>query len=373
MIQEWQWLHLAPGGIFAVLCIVFLLSIALVWIRAWRRRPATVRFNLPWGPAVAQAAAGSWVTRLRFLVPLIRTLALLCLIYALARPQAGGAIADQAEGIAIAMVLDVSGSMAETDFALNGRWVRRLDAVKEVFRRFVLGSGDLSGRPNDLIGMVTFAAYADVRCPLTRDHGNLADLLRDTEIPGFVNGQQVLRHPEAANTALGDAIVLATDQLRRAREQAVEGIPGADPAQSTVMILLTDGKDHPRPEPGYEPPDPVKAAELAAALGIKIYTIGAVGSGQTQRRQGFFFAPVAEVDEVTLQKIAKETGGQYFRATDTDSLMTVYDEIDKLERGSTGEREYYDDVAAARTAMLIGLGLLMFELLLSCTRFRSIP
>jgi Ca-activated chloride channel family protein len=118
----------------------------------------------------------------------------------------------------------------------------------------------------------------------------------------------------------------------------------------------------------------VEAAELAATLGIKIYTIGAVGSQVAQRsRRGFMMGGRASVDEPTLQKIATVTGGRYFRATDTDSLVEIYDEIDQLERRRTGERVFQDNVWAAKIAMMSGLGLLMFELLLVNTRYRRIP
>lgn len=370
--MEWLAERFSPGPLFGWLCVIFLAMTGLVWLRqrGGRRGPA-VRFSTV--PAVKRLNP-SWAARARFILPLLRTLAIVCLIFALARPQSGGEYTDASEGIAIQMVLDVSGSMAEEDFILQGRRVRRLDAVKEVFEDFVLGEGELRGRENDLIGMTTFAMFADTRCPLTLDHGSLQDLLSETEIPGFVDGRQVRQDEEAGYTALGDAIVLATDDLRRAGQQAVAGVPGAEAAASRVMILLTDGKDNPAPIPGFDPPDPFEAAKVAATLGIKIYTIGAVGGAPRQQR-GFsmLLRGRAEVDEDLLKRIANVTAGKYFRATDTDTLVTVYDEIDRLERRRTGERSFQDNIQAARTAMLAGLGLLMFELLLSSTRFRRIP
>jgi Ca-activated chloride channel family protein len=138
------------------------------------------------------------------------------------------------------------------------------------------------------------------------------------------------------------------------------------------MILLTDGKDNPAPIRGTTAPDPIEAARVAATLGIKIYTIGAIGSAP-QQRGGFFMRGRAEFDEESLQQIAAMTGGKYFRATDTDSLVTIYDEIDRLERRRTGERTYQDNIRAATLAMMAGLGLLMLECFLSNTRFRRIP
>ncbi len=371
-MMEWLDERFGPGTLFAWLCLVFLALVPLVWIRAGaKRRRATVRYSSV-GPL--KALGETWAVKARFILPTLRTLAILALIVALARPQSGGAYHDTSEGIAIQMVLDVSGSMAEQDFIMDGRRVRRLDAVKRVFEDFVMGRGNLRGRENDLIAMTTFAMYADTRCPLTLDHGSLRDLLKETEIPGWVHGRQVVQHVEAGYTALGDAIVLATDDLRRAGEQAVAGVPGAEPAKSRVMILLTDGKDNPAPIRGAEPPDPLDAAKVAATLGIKVYTIGAVGSMQPRRLSlGLFLQPRAEVDEGMLKEIARITGGKYFRATDTDSLVTIYDEIDRLERRHTGERTFHDNVFAARAAMMTGLVLLMMELLLVNTRYRRIP
>lgn len=375
-MTPWLDAHFGPGPVFGWLCVAFLAMIPLVWIRARPTRSGgraepTILYSCV---APLRGLRRTWAMRTRFLIPLLRSLAIVALVFALARPKSGGAYQTSSEGIAIQMVLDVSGSMAEQDFIIEGRRARRLDAVKQVFEDFVLGRDELRGRDNDLIGMTTFAMYADTRCPLTLDHGSLRDLLRATEIPGWVDGRQVVEHQEAGYTALGDAIALATDDLRRVGEQAVAGVPGAEAAKSRVMILLTDGRNNPAPIKGATPPDPLDAAKVAATLGIKIYTIGAVGTAP-QPRSGFdlFRRPRAEVDEVTLQEIARLTGGKYFRATDMDSLVTIYDEIDHLERRRTGERTYEDNIHAANAAMLTALGLLMMEVALGNTRYRRVP
>ena len=362
----------APGPLFAWSCVAFLALIPLVWVCAGGgRRRSAVRFS---SLDSMRLLPRTWATRTRFVLPLLRTLAILALIVALARPQLGGDYRDISEGIAIQMVLDISGSMAAQEFIIDGRRARRVDAVKRVFEDFVLGRGALAGREGDLIGMTTFAMYADTRCPLTLDHGSVCDLLRATDIPGWVDGRQIREHLEAGYTALGDAIVLATDDLRRAGEQAVAGVPGAEAAKSRVMILLTDGVNQPAPIAGAKPPDPIEAAEVAATLGIKIYTIGAVGSPRvSQGSRSVFQQRPRPVDEPTLEKIASLTGGRYFRATNTESLRTIYDEIDQLERHGTGQRIFRDNVWAAKWAMLAGLALLMFELLLVNTRYRRIP
>lgn len=364
--------NFAPGPLFAWLCVVALLLLPLVWIGFRRsKESATLRYSFT---VICPNLMRTIVQDTRFVLPLFRGLAVVALIVAMARPQSGGVYKSAREGIAIQMVLDTSGSMAEEDFLLEGRRVRRLDAVKRVFEDFVLGRGTLSGRENDLVGMTTFAMYADTRCPLTLDHGSLVDLLVETEIPGWVDGRQIREDAEGGFTALGDAITLATDTLRRAGDQAMAGVPGAEGAKNKIMILLTDGRDNPADIPGTTPPDPREAANIAATLGIKIYTIGAVGSASQVRTPfSLFRSGRAQVDEGLLQEVAAITGGKYFRATNVDSLVTIYDEIDKLERRTTGERTYQDHIVAARIAMLCGLVCLMLELTLASTRYRRVP
>jgi Ca-activated chloride channel homolog len=364
----------APGPVFGWLCVVFLVATPVVWF-AWRRhfsRP-TVRFSTL---DPVDAVGKSWALRTRFVPPLLRTVAIVALVIALARPQAGGEYRSTREGIAIQLVLDLSGSMARQDFVVNGQPVRRLDAVKQVMGDFIVGEGKPGGRENDLIGLTTFAMYADTVCPLTLDHGSVLDLLDDAEIPGWVNGRQVREDEEAGYTALGEAVVLASDDLRRAGEQAVAGVPGVEAAKSRVMILLTDGEDNPPPTPWAPAPKPLEAAKVAATLGIKMYTIGAVGyAAPTSGQQGlrFFFRQRDEVDEALLKEMARVTGGLYFRATDTEALRKVYEEINKLETRRTGERIYQDDTRAAQWAMFIGLALLATEWLLVNTRYRRMP
>lgn len=376
-MMEWLSERFAPGPLFGWLCALFLLLIPLVgWRGRAPRRRATIRYShtAALAPLTATPAA-----RLRALMPWIRVLAMTALVLALARPQAGGEYTAFGEGVAIQMVLDVSGSMAEEDFILDGRPIRRMDAVRMVFEDFVLGRESrygisIGGREGDLIGMTTFAMYADTVVPLTLDHGAVVDLLRQTDIPGWIDGRLVREMEEANYTAMGDGIVLATDDLRRAGEQAVSGVPGAMPAKSRVMILLTDGANNPPPWARRASPDPVQAAEVAATLGIKIYAIGAVGEQVRPRSALAPFAPRrAEVDEDALQRIAAVTGGKYFRATDVQSLRTIYDEIGRMERVRTGERVFRDDTRAANVAMLAGLVLLMVEVLLVNTRFRRVP
>src|SRR6185312_11632838 len=180
------------------------------------------------------------------------------IIIGLARPQSGRSESRiTGEGIAIEIVLDNSGSMEALDFQLGGRDVSRLDAVKHVIEEFVLGSSKsrLSGRQDDLVGLVAFGGFADSKCPLTLDHGALVDIVNELEVPkpirdqrGRIINQQALE--EDTKTAIGDGVALGVDRLRGAK------------AKSKVLILLTDGDNN------AGAVDPREAAKIAAESGI---------------------------------------------------------------------------------------------------------
>ena len=182
------------------------------------------------------------------------------MIAGLARPQAGKAESRiSGQGIAIEIVLDISGSMEAIDFQLEGQDVSRLEAVKHVIQEFVLGSraSGLSGRPDDLVGLVAFGGFADSKCPLTLDHGALVDIVQGLEIPkpirdsqGRVINAQALQ--EELATAIGDGVAVAVDRLRGAK------------AKSKVLILLTDG------DCNAGVVDPREAARIAAESGIQL-------------------------------------------------------------------------------------------------------
>jgi Ca-activated chloride channel family protein len=235
------------------------------------------------------------------------------------RPAAVGGRSDQdpTGGIAIAMVIDVSGSMAALDLQISDRQANRLDVVKETFRDFVAGDkGALPGREGDIIGMITFARYADVMSPLTLDHKALIGLLEQVEI---------VQLPEEDGTAIGDGMVAGIEQLR--------GAAGV----SKVMILLTDGSHN------AGDAEPIAAAQIASALGIKVYTICAGTRGialmPSRNRDGINYVPgQVFIDEFTLERVVAMTGGRYFRATDAAALRAIYGEIDRLE-GAACSRE----------------------------------
>ena len=279
--------------------------------------------------------------RLSALPFILRMLALTLVLVALARPQAGARSEEVlTEGVDILLAIDISSSMKTEDFKPRNR----LHVAKEVVADFI------RSRPHDRIGMVVFAARALTKCPLTIDHDVLQTLLEDVQIGAIEDG-----------TAIGTAIATSVNRLKDSK------------AESRIIILLTDGVNN-RGEI-----DPLTAAELAKTFGIKIYTVGA-------GRDGFapypFEDPIygtvyqevmVEIDEKTLQDIAQLTDGKYFRATDAQSLVEVYREIDELEKTEIEQREYVQYTELAPYFMAVALGLLLTESLLSRTRLARIP
>ena len=261
-------------------------------------------------------------------------LTIIVLIIAIARPRDGRErTVSQSEGIAIELVVDRSGSMRAMDFRIGGQRVDRLTAIKNVVGKFVLGNEfsdetKLDGRFNDLVGLATFAGYADAVTPPTLDHNFLIASLNDARI--------VDRRSEDG-TAIGDAIALATEKLNALDARQDQKI------KSKIIILLTDG------ESNAGSLEPVQAAELAAALGIKIYTIGVGTRGEApvpvidpfSGRQVFQSMPV-NIDEATLKQIAEMTNAESFRATDTDSLEAIYSAIDELEKTKVQSHQHVD-------------------------------
>jgi Ca-activated chloride channel family protein len=283
-----------------------------------------------------------WRVRSSFVPDALAALAVVALAVALAGPRVGDKRSRiQKQGIALMMVLDVSGSMRALDLSDGKRERTRLDAVKEVFRSFVLGGDGLAGRASDLVGVVSFARFADTRSPLTLDHDNLEEVLAHVEIPS--DGDE-------DGTALGDGLALAVERLRES------------PATSKVANLLTDGVQN------AGDTAPAQAAALASTLGIKVYTIGAGTTGRAPVRvedpltgRSVLRSVPVEIDERLLGEIADKTGGRYFRATDGEALVRIYQAIDRLERTRLEEdrfadyREYYPH-ATALGLLLAGLG-----------------
>jgi len=330
----------------------WLLLTALAAVPAWwwsRRGHGRVMFS---SVATLPAGAASWRTRIAWLPDALAALAVIALAVALAGPRVGDKSQRvRRDGIAMMMAVDRSTSMRALDLSSGNTEQTRLDAVKRVFERFVAGGDGLAGRPDDAIGLVGFAGYADTYSPLTLDHGNLVTAARRLEFP-TQQGED--------GTALGDGLALAVERLR------------AHPATSKVAILLTDGVETAGTLPARA------AADLAKDLGIKVYTIGAGTTGMAtvkvqtpfgeERRQ----VPV-EIDEDTLRAVAERTGGAYFRATDAASLAGIYGQIDKLERTRLEEDrflEYHEQYVA-----WLGAALLLWAaaLLLRASVLRRLP
>ncbi|WP_313056659.1 vWA domain-containing protein [Agrobacterium cavarae] len=222
----------------------------------------------------------------------------LLMVTALARPAyVGPEVPLPAEGRDIMMAIDLSGSMAEQDFAVGGRPTTRLNVVKDAADAFI------KSRKGDRVGLVLFSDRAYLQAPLTFDREAVRKLLDEAQVG--LTGQQ---------TAIGDAIAVSLNRLKDR------------PAEGRVLVLLTDGANN-RGEM-----DPIRAAELAKKLGIRIYTIGVGGAPMAvDTAMGRQMVTSSDLDEGALRKIADLTGGQYFRATDVNGLAQVYRSIDKLE------------------------------------------
>ncbi len=355
----------------------FFLLLLLLPVAAWRlwsrSRTAAVPFS---GTQFAKILSPTWRQRLAWLPGALTLAAIVLLIVALARPREGRqqTIVDS-EGIAMEMVVDRSGSMQAMDFQINGQHVDRLTAIKNVAGRFIMGDSDahthdgLTGRANDSVGLITFARAADAIMPPTLDHAFVIDQL---------NHQQVATRRSEDGTAIGDAISLAVEKLRSLDDRKKDKI------KSKVVILLTDGDNN------SGDVDPLQAAELAKTMGVKIYTIGVGTRGAAPMpvrdpftgQQRIQWVDVT-MDEDTLQKIAAATGGKYFRATDTKSLISIYHEIDQLEKSKVESRQFtdYRELAIEPVhsgtwlippVVLVALGLLSARVLLSDLVFREL-
>ena len=296
----------------------------------------------------------TWRTRLLWVPDALIAVAAIAFAVALAGPR----IPDQEitvsrEGIAIMMVIDTSGSMQALDLSPQTLDRTRLQVARDVFTAFVTGDDALSGRPNDAIGLVTFAQAADSRVPLTLDHDLLAELASAIDIAD---------EEESSRTAIGDGLNLATVRLKRSK------------AASKVIILLTDGRAN-----AGEPPE--KAAENARSKGIKVYTIG-VGTKSPQApvrvkdrsgRERIQTMRNEPLDEEMLKRIADTTQGEYFRATDAASLAQIYAQIDRLERTELDEARLVEYSEHFEGFVSAGLLLAIAGWLLSGTAFRRLP
>ena len=313
-----------------------LLLLVPLWIWWRRRRVPLVSASALVVPM--QAKRRSWWPA----IPIaLRALAYTAWITAAAGPTFGGRELElRGEGIAIALAIDVSSSMLAEDFAPSNR----LEVAKRQAISFV------RGRRSDRIGLVTFAGEALTQVPLTLDYGILEQAIASLRVGVLEDG-----------TAIGTGLATALNRLKP--------VPG----KSKVVLLLTDGENN------RGAVDPRTAAEAAAALGVKVYTIGVGTEGEARVPTGrglsglrYEVVPV-RIDEVLLKEVAGKTGGRYFRATDAAALERIFRQIDALERTRQQQTTYAHRDEVARPFLLIGLGLLALELLLGATLVVRVP
>ncbi len=306
--------------------LLLLLLPLVVWRLFAKRRKPAIGFS---SVALARKISPTLRQRMAWLPSVLTIGSIVFLIFGLARPREGReqTVADS-EGIAIEMVVDRSGSMRAMDFKIDGENVDRLTAIKSVAGKFVAGGDGLDGRFSDLVGLITFARYADGQTPPTLDHSFLVSKLNET---------QIVEYRSEDGTAIGDSIALAVEKLNALDDRQDEKV------KSKIIILLTDGENT------VGELEPTQASEIAQTMGIKVYTIGVGTQGRApvpmtdsfSGRTRIQMIPV-NIDEVTLQKVADMTGGKYFRATDTDSLEKIYEEIDQLEKTKVEAKHFVD-------------------------------
>ena len=272
---------------------------------------------------------------------LLRCLLIALVVCILARPQSKHSWSDtDVEGIDIMLSVDVSTSMLAQDFRPN-----RVEALREIAQNFV------EKRMNDNIGLTFFAGEAYTQCPLTTDHAALMNLYNSADIRMAANGTL------EDGTAIGDGIM---NSLLRLRESE---------AKSKVIILLTDGVNN------AGNISPQTAAEIAKKQGVRIYTIGIGTTGLAPYplpTGGTIPLPV-EIDEATMSKISKETGGQYFRAKKNAELDAIYSDIDQMERTKFNVRQYSRRTDLFEPFALAALIVFLFELLLRIVVLKRVP
>ena len=268
----------------------------------------------------------------------LRVAAITLLSIALSRPQLTNRWSSEStEGIDIMMALDISGTMLGEDLRPN-----RLEAAKQVASDFVIA------RPNDQIGLVVFAGESFTQCPLTTDHAVLVNLFKSVEFGMIEDG-----------TAIGLGLANAVNRMKDSE------------TKSKVIILLTDGSNN------RGDIDPQTAAEIAKTYGIRVYTVGVGSYGKVRvpmrTPMGMQYGYMdSEFDEGTLRRIAETTGGQYFRATDNNSLKQIYEQIDQLEKTKLRVREYAKHTENFAPFLYAALICLLLEVILRYFVLRTI-
>jgi len=325
----------------------FLLLLLLLPLLAWLK--GSVGFQPAFLYSSVQLVRGiTGITRSRAgsILLKLRWLALALFLIALARPQLGqGETKITASGIDIVVAIDLSSSMSSEDFELKGNRVNRLAIARDVLEQFI------AKRPNDRIGLVAFARDAYIAAPLTLDHDFLQQNLERLEIATR----------EQDGTAIGSALIAALNRLREIK------------SKSKIVILMTDGQNNAGKVP------PLTAAEAAQTLGVKVYTIGVGRRGMApmpyvdQFGQKRYEPRPVDIDEATLQQISERTNGKYYRADKTESMRSIYDEIDRLEKTDIQVKKYQRYREMFPFVVLPGLVVLLLEIILNHTVWRKLP
>lgn len=318
--------------------LLFLLFPVLIWIRYSKGNKKTAAIRVSTLEGIHKS--GSLRNAFQNIPFWLRIASLCCIILALARPQVKfDETHREGEGIDIILCIDVSGSMTMQDFAPN-----RIEAAKQVAVNFV------NHRPDDRIGIVTFAGEAFTQCPLTTDHYVLASQIQQIRIGLLVDG-----------TAIGDGLAMSVERLRDSK------------AKSKIIVLLTDGINN----TGLI--DPSYAKEIAKAFHIKVYTIG-IGTTDANAASREKVAPSPNnqaqpvgINEKLLQSIASETGGKYFNATNNAALEGIYQDINKLEKSKVQITTFHRYTEKFYPLIFIALMLLLIEAVLRYTVFKKFP
>lgn len=336
MITWWNNISFLNPNMFWLLLLLPVVIAWYIWTR--KRNQAAVRISSLKG---FEDTLSIW-SRLRPLLFVLRLIAMALIITALARPQSidVSTKTKTTKGIDIVLAIDVSASMLARDLKPD-----RLEATKKVAQDFV------KGRPNDRIGVVVYAGESYTKTPITTDETISLRAINEIQFDGVLEN----------GTAIGMGLATAVNRLKDSK------------ALSKVIILMTDGVNN----SGFL--DPKIASELAVEYGIKVYTIGIGTNGNApspvqiigKNRFRFAMMPV-EIDEPLMKKIAADTGGKYYRANNNKKLKEIYAEIDQLEKTEVEEFKFVNKEEKYRILLLIALGLITFEKVLSYTLFRTI-
>jgi Ca-activated chloride channel family protein len=321
------------------LWLLLIIPIAVFWhfVTIKQQHPA-IKINTTEGFSIPK----SWVMKCRPFLFLLKVVVLGFVIIALARPRntQKSSYTASKNGIDMVIATDVSGSMLATDFKPN-----RLEAIKKVAESFI------EKRTNDRIGLVVYAGESYTKTPVTSDKIMLLNALREVQYNGLVLQD---------GTAIGIGLGTAINRIKNSK------------AKSKIIILLTDGVNN------VGSLDPISAAEIAKDYGIKVYTVGVGTNGMANfpvakdSNGNIVFQPQkVEIDEKILQEIAAITKGKYFRATDNNKLEAIYDEIDGLEKSKISENRLMLFDEQFRIWLLLGLFVLVLEMILSRTLFKS--